>query len=387
MPFFRHRKRSESHRAALAALATTARAAAAPHHNYVRIRSLSSLPAELLSMVCSYLPLEDICTLMVTCAHFWKAGAGDGVFAPAWQRLLEPPQPKGFDDSSREARFHMLRMLEYDGVFPKGRYCCWGCLATHGREAFSLQETARSVDLKAGCVTDPTTSRRYCLTTKRCFRFGVCNELSFVELKDMIADHESNHRVPFLEGPKFCLYYDTETNQIMNIIELARFWDINLGDDLSPILGAINIPLCPHICLGSKEVIKLFKKNTKPNYAGGGSGKRHNCKHCKTSVSVCAEAGFVRFEIRRSVGRLESPTDPTWLAQTFSSKDPRLDGHCAELKRRLVREHGDCFWLTVQPPIESLDEIESDASRPDFDRLFTPVSLPGRWALRCKRFW
>ena len=94
-------------------------------------------------------------------------------------------------------------MREYDDTpFPlyMYQYSCWSCLTTHGEWEFSLEDLVREMDLRyCGLDEDQdnafdSTGGRYCLATKKCFRYGVCQELSFIELKNMLAAHNQDTR-------------------------------------------------------------------------------------------------------------------------------------------------------------------------------------------------
>lgn len=166
---------------------------------------------------------------------------------------------------------------------------------------------------------------------------------------------------------------------IVDNLTLAHICNLGSLGGLTRLFRAVNILLCPHICLGDKEMIKLCNDQVKRR------GKTHRClsstvkcKQCKTTVVLSVDRDLTKFYIYRYIGRLESPTDPLWLAQSFSSKDPHLDAHCQAFKCWRTSFYDPYRWLYMHRPIPGPPkEFELDVPRPDFDRLFTPVSLLG----------
>jgi hypothetical protein len=75
------------------------------------------------------------------------------------------------------------------------------------------------------------------------------------------------------------------------------------------------------------------------------------------------------FPRTRSIGKLVSPLEPSWLAQTFATKDPSLEDICAantSWLRAYWRRH-----TTYTSPLE-----EFMYPNPDADRWFTLPTLP-----------
>ena len=322
--------------------------------------------------------------LMLTCARFWNSRTGKGVFALTWQQLQ--PSPDG--NSPQSVRFHMLRMLEYDGMlsrYGQGKYCCWGCMAQHDREAFSCEEMARKVDLKANgnLVSGQDESRRYCLATKKCFRL-VCQEFSFNEVKNVITTTSRTFPCGSDRGVFIiCLHHG---DMIYYELVVARLHDFDLLGGLPAHLRAINIPLCPHICLGSPKVVKLYSKVTPDRMLFPVYSSSLKCKHCKTRVRLDTSRGDIRFYIYRYIGRLKSPRDPAWLAHSFSSKDCYIDAHCQSFKHWICTVCDPIRYGRVEPTTLPV-KFEPGCPRPDFSRLFTPVTLPRHGCRRrfCKR--
>jgi hypothetical protein len=107
--------------------------------------SLCFLPPELICDICDHLPIAEIFCLMISCAHFWNRRNGIPAFVKV-QRLvlaLRLKQPYRYD--LVEARFHILRLMEFDKIYGKGTvsFCCWACMSTHEKSWFFRPKTGR----------------------------------------------------------------------------------------------------------------------------------------------------------------------------------------------------------------------------------------------------
>lgn len=290
--------------------------AALRHNSAQSAGSLYQLPADLLFMVCQYLTRAEVVTLMLCCARFWHSRTGSGVFAKVWKQMT---LPAGKDLGKMAARFYVLKMLEYDDLLQKGspsKYCCWLCMKAHERQAFSRKEFKKTVDLKPtqDFYPEQITSRT-CLLAKRYIWFGVCGEMSFVELRHAIATQERiNGNISLRDGTYFLeRVLDCEARLFVYHFRLGLASDIRSFAFFTKHARAVNSPLCPHLRLGDQEVIELYRR----------PWLLYSCKHCTTTVQVDIST-LVKVRVYRYVGSLGSPTDPVWMAQSYQTRHRRL---------------------------------------------------------------
>lgn len=91
--------------------------------------SLYCLPMELICHVCRYLPIAETFCLMICCVRFWHSRTSIQAFIRV-QQLLEATSLGDYNIT--EARFHVLRLMEFDKLWGKGinSFCCWACMGT-----------------------------------------------------------------------------------------------------------------------------------------------------------------------------------------------------------------------------------------------------------------
>ncbi|KAK2742436.1 hypothetical protein FQN55_007874 [Onygenales sp. PD_40] len=365
--------------AVAAAARASARASAAAYHNSQN-STLYSLPPELVEMISSFLPLQSAAILMITCARFWNSRIGSGIFAPIWQQLRRlNDDDENTRYTSLSARFHVLRMLEYDGKLLDDEYCCWGHLTIHQRTAFSFQELAKGADLKVDfnpvCnLSDETrdANGRYCLATSLCIRVGFCQELNFASSAEAWPAHWSYGRIPRprVATPFYRGFFGT-----------CHYWSIPIvrnevdisSNRVIPRMQSMNFPICPHINLADPEVLQLYTKWKRSKELFGHYTKRRRdkermyhtkyylCKRCDTKITIDPSPRIV-FHIRRNFGYLWSPKNAVWLAHSFGFIDPKLIPYCKALAAWHLPADDDALF-------------EPDVPRPDLSRVFRPVIL------------
>lgn len=348
---------------------------------------LLALPPELLSLICKQLSLAERCLLMISCRQlYWASRAPHSIFAYVWT------SPARFDE---RCRFEILRMLESDRVVRgraaerggKERYCCWGCLRTHARERFSCDELAKKVDYK----TKPSYKQhvfdgvraRYCVATQKCIRFGSCGWLSFVDLHHLAHAHPGNLitvREPRGIWPG--TVFDLRTRELCQDFPLSyRFETVSSFDKFAALCRAANHPLCPHLCIGDEDVIKLYKPSlfrweSRPRFLRFRDPpnvrmRSLRCKHCKTKVILRQVGTNTWYRTLRYFGNLKSPYDRAFLSQAVSAQDPNLDAHCWDFKLWVLTAHNK--WLSHDP--EYCDNFVPCMPQPDYNNLFSPVTL------------
>lgn len=321
-------------------LAAFSRANAALRHNSKhRAGSLYLLPEDLLFIICQYLTSAEATALMLSCTRFWRSKTGTGVFARIWQQMKAPV---GKDLSKMAARFYVLRMLEYDGLLQKGpqkKYCCWGCMTAHERSSFPSMEFEKAVDLKSKQDSYPKeTTTRSCLLSKRYIWFGICREMSFVEFRHAVINPHTQRQVNgwiyLPDNPRFvfrdCSLLDGNSRRLEYMFELGRSNHFRSNASFKRHARDVNIPLCPHIRLGDRGVIQLYRQPTKVL----------RCRYCSTTVRMTGTS-IIKVYVFRHVGLLRSPTDREWMAQSHQRRHPRLEVHCRAFGHWYKRLYGE----------------------------------------------
>ncbi|EEP81071.1 predicted protein [Uncinocarpus reesii 1704] len=311
------------------------------HHNSRhRAGSLYQLPEDLMFMVCRYLTDAQVVMLMLSCTRFWRSRTEIGIFAERWKRMASPIE----DDLNKlAARFYVLRMLEYDGLLQRGcprKYCCWGCMRVHERQAFSPKELRKRVKLKSRPDFLPRRrNRRSCELAKRYIWFGLCREMSFVKLRHIIT----NPRTQQLEAGQIvlkdrsrvqfwgCSKLHDKRRQFSYIFEIASTRDIPTLQAFIQHSQAVNLPLCPHLRLGDQAVTQLYIQPSQP----------YTCKDCTTTVKIAIVQSFIFIYVFRYVGLLRSPTDPQWMAQSYRAKHRWVKAQAQAFGRWFVKTYGE----------------------------------------------
>lgn len=323
----------------------SSRAYAALCHN--TRHALYQVSEDLLHMICQYLSDSEIVTLMLSCSAFWRCRRGDGVLARAWKRMA---LPAGEELCRMTTRFYVLRMLEHDG-FPQTkrspeRYCCWGCMKTHERQAFSAKELEKKVDLKAkeDCYLEE--NARFCDPAARYIWFGACQEMSFAELRHITAhphtqqrQEHQKHPVQLAEGwtdlrrndatsfLQEATFFNREERRLAYRIHLIATPNVPTSYWFKRHVRKVNLPLCPHLRMGDRAMVRLYNQSL----------QTWRCRHCTTAVKVGVQpqSQCVSVHVFRYLGELHSPKDPAWMAQSYRARSPYLKDHC----------RGFCSWF------------------------------------------
>lgn len=359
----------------LRAVATSLRVDAAQRHNSEQhAGSLYLLPEDLLFIICQYLTPAEAVTLMLTCTRFWHSRRTEnGIFARIWQRMTSP-----FDEelSRMATRFYVLRMLEYDGLLQKGsprKYCCWGYMKAHERQAFSPEEFEKVVDLKSkqGVSYPEEATCRSCAPAKRYIWFGTCREMSFGELRHAIANPHTQQLVKdwikFPDNSSFtfqdCSSFAGKSRRLEYMFHLARASDVGSYDSFKRHARAVNLPLCPHMKLGA-GVYRLYRQPTTAYY----------CKFCTTMVQI-VRSYVIKVYVFRYVGLLLSPTDPAWRAQSYQVRPLQLEAHC----RAFCDWYGSLYGANGQ--------VVSGSGFREFKATRAGPEWPFKGVASCKQNW
>ncbi|PGH12912.1 hypothetical protein AJ80_06517, partial [Polytolypa hystricis UAMH7299] len=137
---------------------------------------------------------------------------------------------------------------------------------------------------------------------------------------------------------------DPKTRVFKYSFGLGRTCDIGSYDSFKQYARAVNIPLCPHIRLGDRPVVCLIKQPQ----------MQYNCMDCSTTVKIDT-LQFITIHVYRYIGSLCSPTTPTWRAQSYQTRHPRLEAHWQmfynwlEIKCRYVRAGKGTDYGMFQP--------------------------------------
>lgn len=156
--------------------------------NTQHFASLYCLPAELICAICDYLPIAEILCLMISCARFWNGRNGTPAFVRVQQLVHAPRLKHPYRYDLVEARFHILRLMEFDKIYGKGirSLCCWACMSIHGKSQFSRPK--KRVNLKLSVEEQrisPSAASRHCNIKCKRIWVGICYEMSFAELRDI----------------------------------------------------------------------------------------------------------------------------------------------------------------------------------------------------------
>ena len=313
------------------------------YHNTVNSH-LYKLPAELLDIITRHLTVDASIALALTCARFYLSTTLASVLK-----------------SSMAAQFKRLCILE-DGRDIKG-YCCRGCLRTHSSAAFAYKELQKRP------------AERYCLTTKNCLRLGTLTELSFADIKRILNQSKEKKPLPtFLPNnlTKLLSSPATTIETSIQVFPVRSLWITK--SRFAALCISLNFPLCPHMRLGDKKVTKLFQYAVFDTSLGSRlCDKSHKCKYCKTRFTLTRSSNTVHgnewgvLKVRRSLGRLHSPLEPTWLVHTFASRDLCLDDYC-----KAMNDWFEMFWTHRFNGRGEYEYLPPDSS----DHLFVPNTLP-----------
>lgn len=284
--------------------------------------SFCMLPEDIIFLICQYLTRGEIITLMLCSTRFWRSREGAGVFADIWREIT---LPIGTELSKMEVRFYVLRMLEYDGLLQRGspgKYCCWGCMNAHEQGAFLPKEFRKSVNLKAKEDYLPEEAfRRSCSAAKRYIMFGACREMSLVEIRHAIANPKTCSDDTILDKDNATFLsrdgsiFSRDAGMFDYTVRVAA--TVQSFSSFRRLAHRADYPLCPHLRLGDREIIQLYKKPPQP----------YSCKHCTTTVQINNQSVFC-VSVVRHIGWLRSPTDPWWIAQSYEKRHRRLKTRC-----------------------------------------------------------
>lgn len=259
--------------------------------------SLCWLPAELLCHICDYLPIAEIFCLMISHPRFWHSRNSIPAFVKV-QRLVHAPrlqQPYRYD--LVEARFHILRLMEFDKIYGKGitSFCCWACMSTHGKEQFFRAK--KRVNLKLSVEEQRvnwSAATRCCKIKRRRVWVGMGTEMSFAELRDLQLCAGSSTIEIGASGffsERVELY--SKTGYLSSWFYLGRCYDLGQRG-LYKLCKEASIPICPHT--STYNIV----------YLGMHLGEKYRCRRsCPTNYTLTiTSGGFFQLHISSYIGFL-----------------------------------------------------------------------------------
>lgn len=307
--------------------------------NSVRINtqnpaSLHRLPAELICEICGYLPTAEIFCLMISCTCLWNRRNSIPAFAKVQQLVYAPRLQQPYRYDLVEARFHILRLMEYDKIYGKGieSLCCWACMCAHNKSEFTNPN--KRVNLKLSVDkqrTNWSSANRRCKNKRRKIHIGVCYEMSFAELRDLqLCQNDAEESiVKITTGGNFSerVEFNLKTGRLLSWFYLGRIWDLGFRG-FDKLCHRANIPICFHwstYALGNTFRQGMHHPNT-----------TYYCLSCPTEYSVrIIPYGFIELHISRYVGFLASPSSSKtsypsspWTKLSYHGNRSRLNYRC-----------------------------------------------------------
>ncbi|EEQ34657.1 hypothetical protein McanMca71_007641 [Microsporum canis] len=333
-------------------------------HNIANSR-IYGLPSELLDIIYQYLESEDdAIALGFAGARFFYSDTLKSVL------------------SSKEARYKGLCMLEDSGEI--GRHCCSGCLVIHpSSAAFSLQELEKR----------PT--ERHCLVTNPCLKLSLFPDLSFADIEMALLKQAKERR----QRNWFTRLYSSP--EVMIEVRLRLFPREAVMDFLgfTKLCELLDRPLCTHLRERDIGIPILYMSQTgpKPRKPTKPIHEHKDCFDCKTRVTMELLPAHTHgnngeewyaLNVTRSLGRLYSPLEPTWLKQTFGFKHPKLEDYL-----RVTEDWFRAYWVPSPNPrrdsLVPLSGIDHLGYWPPFlagGYVFKPAILPTNLSTRIARF-
>jgi hypothetical protein len=289
--------------------------------------SLYCLPAELIYHICRYLPIAETFCLMISCARFWHARTSIQAFFHVQQRLDATAY-----NSHRliEARFHILRLMEFDKLCGKGirSFCCWACMRTHRKSWFTCPQ--KPVNLKFSIeeqrVNCAAAITRSCQFKCRRIWVGMCHEMTFAELRTLVlgmktCKEKAGSSIMIPAGGCFSEHveFNLNTMHLLSRFYLGRLSDLGLvGFDY--LCQNARLPICPH-----KRINVLAKRFLR----GMSPGDVHCCIYCRTTYYVTITSDeLIELHISRYVGMLAKGFSPIWLTASYGWVNSAFLDHC-----------------------------------------------------------
>lgn len=308
--------------------------------NLVRVNTVRTLnaqspaclycfPTELICHICRYLPIAETFCLMISCARFWHARTSIQAFVHVQQQLDARVKNSW---AFVEARFHILRLMEFDKLCRKGTksFCCWACMTTHPGSWFYY--TRSPVNLKFSIeeqrVNCSPAVTRSCMPKCRKIWVGMCHEMTFAELRSLVYGMKackgrvgSSIKIPaggcFSEHVEFNL----DTMQLLSRFYLGRLSDLGLvGFDR--LCKYACLPICPHFRID--VLAKRFLRGMNPGDVRFCSGAG-----CGTIWYLTMTSDeMIELHTCRFVGSLPTWDSRIWLTQSYAWINSAFLDHC-----------------------------------------------------------
>lgn len=342
MPLVGHRRR---HYKALTKIANSVRLNTIRTLNAQNPASLYCLPVELIQYICQHLPIAETFSLVLSCARFWHARASIQKFIKAHRLLKARIYP---DWEFIEARFHILRLIEFDRLHGLGSrsFCCWSCMTTHSKSAFEYIFWPR-VDLKFSieeqrikCTAQNT---RSCYGKRRNIWVGICSEMTYAQLRILVFGiHNCKERttssITISAGFSEHIEFDLKTYSLKSRFYLGRLSDLGV-DGFDRLCLMARLPICPHTRISIFR--GRFLRGLNPNYA-------YSCYYCgaKYYLTLGLE-GMIELHISRYVGPLKTGSEPVWINASYICVKTAFIDHCRAFSEWIHRmynpETGDAY--------------------------------------------
>lgn len=293
-------------------------------------RPLYCLPVELIDHICQYLPIAETFCLMISCARFWYARTSIRAFLYIRHKLATTAHNSW---SLTEARFHILRLMEFDKICGKGTesFCCWACMRTHRKKRnSSFYSPQKPVNLKFSIeeqrINCSDAITRSCKYKRRKIWVGICYEMTFAELRTLVLGMRScrekvGSSITISAGGCFSEHveFNLDTMHLLSSFYLGRRSDLDL-DDFDRLCLSARIPMCPHHNIGVLAN-RLFRKMH--------PGQFLYCLFCRSRChAIITPDGMIEIHISRYVGMLETGLSPIWYKASYTWVDSAFLDHC-----------------------------------------------------------
>jgi hypothetical protein len=288
---------------------------------------LYGLPAELICEICDYLPVAETFCLMISCARFWNGRNSIPTFVKVQQLVHTSYLKQPYRHDIVEARFHILRLMEFDKIYGKGTgsFCCWACMTTHRKSRFYRPQKPVNLKLSVEEQREDYSANiiRHCEFKCRRIWVGICHEMTFAGLRNLqlgmtFCEDKSSIIIP--AGGCFSEHveYDIKTKSLSSRFYLGRLSDLGL-DGFDNLCKNASIPICPHKRIN--VLAEGFLRGMRPGYM-------YYCEGCPSGYYVkITSDGFIELHIYRYVS-LAPRVSFTWSWISYCNINRGLVDHC-----------------------------------------------------------
>lgn len=307
--------------------------------NSVRLRTnrtlnaqnpLFCLPVELFQHICQFLPIAETFSLVLSCAWVWHARAYIPKFAESQRFLKKRINP---DWEFVEARFHILRLMEFDKLCGKGirSFCCWACMTTHPKsDSWFLYPSRPGVNLKFSIeeqrIKCTFNNSRSCVAKDRDIWVGICLKMTYAQLRILVfgmrnCKEYTASSITISTGGCFSEHveFNLNTNRLESRFYLGRLSDLGV-DGFDHLCRTARLPICPH------KRISIFAGYF---LRGLSTGHVRHCCYCEVNYHLTFNLnGMIELHISRHVGSLKTGFEPAWIRASYIYVNSALVDHC-----------------------------------------------------------